>query len=69
MLVACRKAGFFAIDNDLAFAGKNTVDCTLPRGGQTEHLLPQEAYSADLRTSQGELFMKLRPILSNRHFV
>ena len=44
--VACCKADFFAIDNDLAFAGKNTVDFHLPCGSeQMEHLLPQEAYS------------------------
>ena len=69
--VACCKADFFAIDNDLAFAGKNTVDFLIFLVGVNKRNIcsRRKRIQTDLRTSQGELFMKLRPIFfSNRHF-
>ena len=69
--VACRKADFFAIDNGLAFAGKNTVDFLICLVGVNKRNIcsRRKRIQADLRTGQAELFMKLRPIFfSNCHF-
>ena len=58
-------------DNDLAFAGKNTVDFLICLVGVDKRNIcsRRKRIQADLRTSQGELFMKLRPIFfSNCHF-
>ena len=69
--VAYCKADFFAIDNDLAFAGKNTVDFLICLVGVNKWNIcsRRKRIQADLRTSQGELIMKLRPIfLSKCHY-